>query len=67
MRKLYKSTKDKVYTGVIGGVSETLNIDSGGLRFIFFIITLSTSGFALLVYLAAALLLPTDEEVHLNE
>ncbi|WP_431522054.1 PspC domain-containing protein [Guptibacillus hwajinpoensis] len=58
--KLYKSTTNKKISGVLGGLSEVLNFNSSLLRVIYIILTFVTSGFTLLLYIAAALLLPTD-------
>lgn len=63
MKKFYKSTSKKAVAGVLGGLSESFNISVGLLRFIFFLVTIFTSGAALLVYLAAAFLLPKDKDV----
>ncbi|KMM39382.1 hypothetical protein AB986_09310 [Alkalihalobacillus macyae] len=66
MKKFYKSTTNKMFAGVIGGLSETFNINASLLRFIYSLLTVFTSGVFLLVYVAAAFLLPKDSEVKAN-
>lgn len=67
MRKLYKSSSDKLALGVIGGISAFLSIQSGLMRFAFFILTVLKPEATILCYLAIAFILPTEEEVHLND
>ncbi|MCA0988551.1 PspC domain-containing protein [Guptibacillus algicola] len=67
MKKLYKSTSDKLALGVIGGLSAALNIPSGPMRFVFFILTVSKPEATILCYLAIAFILPSEEEVHFND
>ncbi len=52
-----------MFAGVIGGLSETFNINASLLRLIYSLLTVFTSGVFLLVYVAAAFLLPKDSEV----
>ncbi|WP_270180845.1 PspC domain-containing protein [Alkalihalobacillus sp. CinArs1] len=67
MKKIYKSTTDKVALGVIGGISAALNIQAGTMRFIFIVLTVFYTEVSILLYFALALLLPTDEEIHMND
>lgn len=41
MSKLYRSTRDKMVTGLCGGLSDTFGIDSTLLRILFLISILS--------------------------
>ena len=59
MKKLYKSNKNKVLAGMIGGVGEYFNIDPVILRIIW-ILLVAFSGFVpgIIAYLIAALIVP---------
>lgn len=59
MEKLYKSDENKVFTGVVGGIGEYLNVDPVVLRLAWVLLTVFT-GFApgIIAYLIAALIVP---------
>ncbi|MDD5415595.1 MAG: PspC domain-containing protein [Candidatus Daviesbacteria bacterium] len=59
MKKLYRSSKNKVWLGVFGGLGEYLNIDPVLLRLIFILVFVFT-GFVpgLIVYILAAIVMP---------
>ncbi len=59
MEKLYKSDENKVFTGVVGGIGEYLNIDPVALRLAWVLLTVFT-GFApgIIAYLIAVLIIP---------
>ena len=59
MKRLYKSNKNKVLAGVIGGVGEYFSIDPVILRIIW-ILLVAFSGFVpgIIAYLIAALIVP---------
>ena len=63
MKKLYKSTQDKQVSGVLGGLSDKYGIDVSILLHSNCIISLFTSGFTVLIYIIAAIVLPTDKEI----
>ncbi len=67
MKKFYKSTTNKQLSGVLGGASEIFNIDASMLRIAYFALSLLTSGLFVLIYIAAAIILPTDKEVQNNQ
>lgn len=60
MSRLYRSTRDKVMTGLAGGVSETLGIDSTLFRILLLVSIPFTGGATILVYLVAALVIPKE-------
>lgn len=60
MRKLYRSNRDKYVSGLIGGMSESWNIDASLLRILFVISVFATSGSSLLVYVLALLFVPKE-------
>ena len=58
-KRLCKSSKDKVFAGVCGGIAEYFNIDSLIVRLIF----VFASGGAGVIYLIFALMLPNDNNI----
>ncbi|QSF44401.1 PspC domain-containing protein [Paenibacillus tianjinensis] len=60
MTRLYRSTRDKVMTGLAGGLSETLGIDSTLFRILLLVSIPFTGGTTILVYLIAALIIPKE-------
>ncbi|MFG6147090.1 PspC domain-containing protein [Halobacillus sp. B23F22_1] len=63
-KKLYKSTSNKMLTGTLGGISELYDIDSSLLRILYAVGIFLSSGFLLLVYIVAAIIMPTDKELN---
>ena len=59
-KKLYKSTKNKMLFGVCGGLADYFNIDVTIVRIIFVILGL-ISGSGIIIYLVAALIMPTHD------
>jgi len=59
MKRLYRSRTDKQVAGVLGGISEYLEIDSTVVRLVYLLITVFT-GFVpgILFYIIAALVMP---------
>ncbi|PAD77898.1 PspC domain-containing protein [Paenibacillus campinasensis] len=60
MSRLYRSTRDKMFTGLIGGLSDYFGVESTLLRFIFVISIFFTGGTTLLIYLIASLVVPKE-------
>jgi phage shock protein C len=59
MKKLYRSTTNKHFTGLIGGVGEYLNIDPTLLRLVWVAIVLFTGVIpGLLIYFVGTLIVP---------
>lgn len=56
---LHRSSTDRVFAGVCGGIAETFNIDSSTVRLITVLLFLF-GGMSLWVYIVAALLLPLE-------
>ncbi|GEN52761.1 PspC domain-containing protein [Halobacillus faecis] len=63
MKKLYRSTNESQLSGVLGGLSETFNIDVSVLRIIVVVSGFFTGGLTWLIYLVAAIVMPTDRQV----
>ncbi len=65
MLKLYKSNKDKVFTGVIGGIGEYVDIDPTVLRLVFILLAIMTGIFpAVAGYIIATLIVPKKPMIH---
>ncbi len=64
MTRLYRSTRDKMFTGLIGGISDYFGVESTLLRIIFVISIFFTGGTTLLIYLIAALVIPKEPYYH---
>ena len=60
MTRLYRSTRDKVMTGLAGGLSETLGIDSTLFRILLVVSIPFSGGATILVYLIAAMVIPKE-------
>ncbi|SHK05618.1 phage shock protein C (PspC) family protein [Anaerobranca californiensis DSM 14826] len=61
-KKLYRSKKDKVLSGVCGGLGEYLKIDPVLIRLLWVIVAATTSGGAILAYIIAAIIIPESPE-----
>ncbi|WP_182201227.1 PspC domain-containing protein [Paraliobacillus salinarum] len=63
-KRLYRSTRNKMVSGVIGGIAEYFNVDATILRLIFVVALPFTAFFPLLfVYIAAAIIMPIDNGI----
>jgi phage shock protein PspC (stress-responsive transcriptional regulator) len=58
-RPLAKSANDRMLAGVLGGIAESFAIDSTLVRIAFVTIALLTGGLPILVYIVAAIVMPT--------
>ncbi len=58
-KKLYRSTTDRIFTGICGGLAEYLNVDSNVLRLVWVLVVIFT-GFVpgVLVYFIALAIVP---------
>lgn len=57
-KRLYKSTKDKMVSGVCGGLAEYFGVDSTIIRLIWALLIASGSG--LFLYLIMAIVVPDN-------
>jgi len=64
MTKLYRSNRDKMFTGLIGGISDYFGIESTLLRVIFVVSVFFSGGTLLLIYLIASLVVPKEPYYH---
>ncbi len=53
MKRLYRSSTDRVFAGVCGGIAEYLGLNSMGVRILFVL-----SGVGILFYIVAATIIP---------
>ena len=58
MKKLYRSEKDKVIAGVLGGFAEYINVDSTVVRLGYVLITLFSCFAGILFYIIAWIIIP---------
>jgi phage shock protein C len=58
-KRLYRSCKNKVFGGVAAGLAEYFDFDPSPVRLIFLLIAVTT-GFGVLLYLAAWAIIPID-------
>lgn len=61
--RLYRSETDKILGGVCGGLAEHYDADPTIVRLLVIFIELITGGSALLLYLIAWLIIPSESEV----
>lgn len=59
MKKLYRSGKNKVISGVCGGIGEYLNVDPTIIRLLWLLLIFA-GGAGLLLYLIAWLIIPRN-------
>nr|WP_276282975.1 PspC domain-containing protein [Virgibacillus indicus] len=61
---MYKSTQEKQLSGVLGGLSEMYKIDVSLLRILTVLLGFFTAGIVWLIYIIAAIVMPTDKQLH---
>jgi phage shock protein PspC (stress-responsive transcriptional regulator) len=62
MKRLYKSSQNKMVSGVCGGVAEYFNFDPSIIRILWAIWCLF-AGMGLVAYIIAAIILPKEEDL----
>ena len=61
MKKLYRSRRDKMVTGLCGGLAEYLNVDATLLRIVVVIVAIFSTGVPIiLIYIVACLVIPKE-------
>ncbi len=59
MKKLYRSTENKIFFGILGGIGEYTDLDPTLLRVFFLLLFFLTAGIpCILFYLFSALVVP---------
>jgi len=61
-RALFRSRDDRMIAGVAGGLAEMWDLDSSLVRIVWAILVPFTGGFALLVYIVMAIVVPEGDE-----
>ncbi|MBU5467772.1 PspC domain-containing protein [Virgibacillus sp. MSJ-26] len=64
MKRLYRSTKDRMVAGVLAGIGEYFNIDPTVVRLLFVILLFISFFTVSIVYLVATFIIPSEGEVH---
>ncbi len=68
MKKLYKSSTNKIWKGVLGGLGEYLEIDPVLLRIVFIFFVLATGIIpGVLTYIIAIFVIPEHTGVFINK
>ena len=62
-RKLMRSRTNRTFCGVCGGIGEYLNVDPTMIRLVWLLCSLVSCGTGLIVYIAAALIIPEDDGI----
>ena len=60
--RLHKSRTDRMWSGVSGGIAEYLDIDSTFVRIAWVVVGVLTAGFAVIAYVALAIIVPERPE-----
>jgi phage shock protein C len=62
-QKLHRSRSDRMIAGVLGGISDSINVDSSIVRLVFVFFTVITGIFpGVIIYVAAALIVPSGKK-----
>lgn len=62
-KQLFRSTTNRMLSGVCGGIGEYLDIDPTLIRLVWAIFTCVTVGAGLAVYIIAAIIIPADNNI----
>jgi phage shock protein PspC (stress-responsive transcriptional regulator) len=60
MKRLYRSTKNKVIAGVCGGIGEYFGMDPVIVRLVWVLFSLVSFGFGFLAYLISWMIIPKN-------
>ena len=63
VKKLYRSNRDKMVSGVCGGIAKNMGMDSTIVRLLFVLVTFMSAGMlGIIAYIVMACVLPFDPE-----
>lgn len=63
-KRLFRSTRNVMVSGVCGGISEYFNIDPSIIRILWVVFTIASAGFGgIIAYIACAIILPKDIDI----
>ena len=63
-KRLFRSTKNVMVSGVCGGIAEYAGIDPSIIRILWVVLSISSAGVGLIAYIACAIILPKDIDVN---
>lgn len=68
-KRLYRSSEERMFAGVCGGISEYLDVDPTLVRLVFVALTLLSQGAGLVMYIVLMLIVPErpHEETYYEE
>ena len=61
-KRLYRSGKDRILGGVLGGLAEYLNVDPTIIRILYVLLLFSSIGFIVLAYIVAWIIIPRNPQ-----
>jgi len=61
-KRLYRSSQDRMFAGVCGGIAEYLEVDPTLVRLVFVALTLLSSGTGLILYIILMLIVPEQPQ-----
>lgn len=61
--KLKRSSNDRVFSGVCGGIGEYFNIDPTIVRIVWVLLSLQSFGPSLVIYLVCSFIIPEDDGI----
>lgn len=63
MKRLYRSSKERMLSGVLGGIAEYFRIDPTLVRLLFVVGLFFSFGSLVLLYVVAAFIIPNEWEI----
>lgn len=63
MNRLYRSRSNRMFGGVLGGLSKYFNIDASLIRILFVLGLIASFGTFLLIYIVWIFVVPNEEDV----
>jgi phage shock protein C len=62
-KRLFRSTKNVMVSGVCGGIAEFFGIDPSIVRILWVVLSLASIGMGIIAYIACAIILPRDIDI----
>ena len=59
-KKLYRSSTNKMISGVCGGVADYINVDPTIVRLVWALLGISSAGIGVVLYIIAAIIMPVS-------
>lgn len=63
MKRLTRSTSNRMVAGVLGGLAEYFNLDTTIVRLVFVVLTFMSVFMLVLIYAAAMIIIPNEQEI----